>query len=96
MPPSSDSIAGLMCFSEVYYITRAILLLDGARRQHVTVLQSTSSHDHSRVRQTQINVDFIPQLQSTTGRAGFILDCEILFMPDHSEPHESQEESLPE
>ena len=84
MPPSSDSIAGLMCFSEVYYITRAILLLDGARRQHVTVLQSTSSHDHSRVRQTQINVDFIPQLQSTTGRAGFILDCEILFMPDHS------------
>ena len=48
------------------------------------MLQSTSSHDHSRVRQTQINVDFIPQLQSTTGRAGFILDCEILFMPDHS------------
>ena len=85
VPPSLENIAGLMYFCEMNYITRAIPLFKETRGRHVTVLQSTSNHDHSRSQGINRCSVLSRNYRIAQDEPVSYLTVKYVFMSDHSQ-----------
>ena len=73
-----------MYFGEMNHITRAIPLFKGTRGRHVTVLQSTSNHDHSRSQGINVCSALSRNYRVAQDPPVSYLTVKSVFMSDHS------------